>query len=289
MAAIGSAHRLALDRAVIGEVVEGHPSAVLAHRRDDFFGDRPLVEAIRPLRRNAVERRGEIVERDVIAGDARAEVGPEIDSRGRRMQGELLPPERQRIRDVVIDRQTLMRELGRGGYEIGERKFAGAVFAPGELQSRDRAGNADRKAAVARFERVRFAVGVEKHVPGRQRRGRFAIVDRDRLMPIRAMDQHEAAAADISRAGQRHCQREADRDRRVHGIAAAPQDIEPDARSHGLLAHHHAVLGDHRARSGEIGDDRRGLGARGERDKDGDRGEVNDGDAHRAGLALWEA
>ena len=111
MAAIGSAHRLALDRAVIGEVVEGHPSAVLAHRRDDLFGDRPLVEAIRPLRRDAVERRGEIVERDVIAGDARAEVGPEIDSRGRRMQGELLPPERQRIRDVVIDRQTLVREL----------------------------------------------------------------------------------------------------------------------------------------------------------------------------------
>ena len=147
MAAIGSAHRLALDRAVIGEVVEGHPPAVLAHRRDDFLGDRPLVETIRPVRRNAVERRGEIVERDMIAGDARAEVGPEIDSRGRRMQGELLLPERQRIRDVVIDGQTLMRELRRRRDEVCERKFAGAVFAPRELQSRDRAGNADRKAA----------------------------------------------------------------------------------------------------------------------------------------------
>ena len=103
------------------------------------------------------------------------------------------------------------------------------------------------------------------------------------------MDQHEAAAADISRAGQRHRQREADRYRRVHGIATVPQDFEPDAGGHGLLAHNHAVLGDHRARSGEIGDDRRGLAAGGERNKDSDRGEVNDGDAHRVGLGPWEA
>ena len=79
-------------------------------------------------------------------------------------------PERQRIRNVVIDRQTLMTFVRRGRELVCERKFAGAVFESRQFQSRDGAGNADRKAAVARFERVRFAIGVEKHVPGRPRR-----------------------------------------------------------------------------------------------------------------------
>jgi hypothetical protein len=60
--------------------------------------------------------------------------------------------------------------------------------------------------------------------------------------------------------------------------------ISSPARSHGHLAHHHAVLGDHRARSGEIGDDRRGLGLGGERGHDREAREANEEDAHRAGL-----
>ena len=71
MAAIGSAHRLALDRAIVREIVERHASAHLPHRGDDLFRDRPFVEAFGALRGDAVERRGEIVERDVVA-DARA-------------------------------------------------------------------------------------------------------------------------------------------------------------------------------------------------------------------------
>ena len=64
MAAIGSAHRLALDRAVDREVVERHPPARRLHAGDDILGDRPVVETGRALGRDRVERRGEIVERE---------------------------------------------------------------------------------------------------------------------------------------------------------------------------------------------------------------------------------
>ena len=95
-----------------------------------------------------------------------------------------------------------MGELCGGRDEIGEGELARTVTPPGELHSRDRAGHADREAGKERLERIGLAVGVEKHVLGRQRRRALAIVDGDRLLEIGAVDQHEAAAAKIAGARQ---------------------------------------------------------------------------------------
>ena len=74
------------------------------------------------------------------------------------------------------------------------------------------------------------------------------------------MDQHEAPAAEVARARQRHREREADGHRRVHGVAASPHHVEPDARSRRLLRHDHRVPGDNRERRRVGADHRLGVG-----------------------------
>ena len=49
------------------------------------------------------------------------------------------------------------------------------------------------------------------------------------------MNEHEAAAADIAGARQGDGERKADRDRRIDGIAASLQDIQPYSRRLRLL------------------------------------------------------
>ena len=181
----------------------------------------------------------------------------------RRMAGERLGGEGQRIGDVVVDGEALARERNRRGDQVGERELARTVFAPRELEPGDGPRHADGEAGKARLERIGLAVGVEEHVLGRRRGRGLAVVDRDRLIAIGAMDQHEAAAADVAGARQRDGEREADRDRRVDRVAAALQHVQPDPRRRRLLAHHHAVRGDHRPRGRVRGDDRRRIGENG--------------------------
>ena len=136
--------------------------------------------------------------------------------------------DRQRVGDVFVDGEALPGEGDRRSNEIGEGEFSGAVFAPGELEPGDRAGNADGEAGKAGLERIGFSVGVEKDVFGGRSGRSLAIVDGDGLPEIGAVDQHEAAAADIAGARQGHGEREADRHRRVDRIAAALQNVEAD-------------------------------------------------------------
>ncbi len=137
------------------------------------------------MRGDRLERRGEVVERDVVAGLLHAAVGPQIDARGRGMAGERPGGERQRIGDVVVDGEALTRERDRGRDQVGEGEFARAVFAPREFEAGDRSGHADREPGIARLERIGLAVGVEEHVLGRRRGRGLAIVDRDRLVADR--------------------------------------------------------------------------------------------------------
>ena len=181
IAAIGPADRLALDGAIIGEVVERHPPARRIDRCDDLLRDRPGVEAGRALGGDRLERRGEIVERDVIAGLRDAAVGRRKMRADDGWLASAFAAERQGIGDVVVDGEPLPRERDRRRDQIGEREFAGAVFAPGELEAGDGSGHADREPGIARLERIGLAVGVEKDVL-RRRGGRgLAIVDGDRL------------------------------------------------------------------------------------------------------------
>ena len=58
------------------------------------------------------------------------------------------------------------------------------------------------------------------------------------------MHQHEAAAAEVSRTGQRHREREPDRHRGVHCVAALSQDFDADPGRLRFLRSHHAAFGD---------------------------------------------
>ena len=86
-------------------------------------------------------------------------------------------------------------------------------------------------------------LGIQEHVARRLPRRLLAVVDGDRLAGLRDVDEHEAAAAEIAGLRQRHREREADRDRRIDGVAAALQDIDADIGRERLLARHHPVRG----------------------------------------------
>ena len=192
------------------------------------------------------------------------------------MGGERRGGEGKRIGDVVVDREPLTGERDRRRDQVGERELARTIFAPCEFEAGDRARHADGKARIARLERIGLAIGVEEHVLGRRRGRGLAIVDRNRLIAIGAMDQHEAAAADVAGARQGDGERKADRNRRIDGVAAALQDVEPDPRRRRLLGHDHAVRGDDRPRGGERGDDRRRIG------EDGGGGEAEQSEGGEA-------
>ncbi len=60
IAAIGAAHRRGLDRGVVGKVLLAENAAIGLARRDDRVGDRPLVEGVRTVLRDRLQRRGQL-------------------------------------------------------------------------------------------------------------------------------------------------------------------------------------------------------------------------------------
>src|SRR6185437_1156496 len=69
-----------------------------------------------------------------------------------------------------------------------------------------------------------------------------AIVDRGVAVALGEMDDHETAAADVAGARIGDREREADRDRRVDGIAATVENLDADAGGALLLRDNHAVM-----------------------------------------------
>jgi hypothetical protein len=76
------------------------------------------------------------------------------------------------------------------------------------------------------------------------------------------MDHHETTAANIARAWVGDRKREADRDCRIDGIAAAVENFDADPRGAAFLCDYDAVSGMDRLRRWNIGwaRDRRDLG-----------------------------
>jgi len=98
-----------------------------------------------------------------------------------------------------------------------------------------------RKAGIAGFGCDRLALGVQKNVGRRVARAASRNRSR-RIFFLAEINQHEAAAAEISRLRQSHRQGEAHGDRCVNRIAAAPQDIDPDLRRRSLLGDDHSMV-----------------------------------------------
>src|SRR5262249_2896749 len=143
---------------------------------DELVGDGAAIESGWPVAGDGGERVGEVALQQGRARCERTAVGEEDLRRGGpACQARLRP--RQRIRDVVLDRNALARERDGRRDQWGERELARAVFRVREREPRDRAGNADGERGVLGFARIGFTPLVEENLArGRRRRG-LAIVD----------------------------------------------------------------------------------------------------------------
>ena len=274
MATIAAGERRPLGRPVAGEIGRRHAAALVAHGLDDVFGNPAFIKGTRPVLRDRFQRIGEIALHQPLAAFECAAVRAQED-RPRRGIAPQPGAARQRIGEIVLDPDAVARQRDCRREQVGEAEMAGAVMRMRVSQTCDRAGHAHGQSAVARFIRVGETLRVEEHVRrGRRRRG-FAIIERNRLLIFSEADQHEAAAAEIAGARQRHGERKSDRDRRIDGVAAAPQDVDADPRRFAFLRNDHAVLRQNRQNTRLAFDDRRRrvVGARCGRDceRDGKR------------------
>ena len=95
--------------------------------------------------------------------------------------------------------------------------------------------------AEASLVLVDVAVVVEEHIADGAQWCRLAIVDRDRFARAGVVDQHEPAAAEVTRARQGDGECETDRYRGVDRVAAIGEHLCADFRCVRVLRRHHAV------------------------------------------------
>ena len=108
-----------------------------------------------------------------------------------------------------------------------------AVLLVGVFQAAHRAGNARGAIADHGCPAVALPVGVEVHVARGGQRGALAEIDESGAA-VGEADQHEAAAADVARAGMGDGERESHRDRRIDGVAAVLENLQPGLRWRGV-------------------------------------------------------
>ena len=232
MAAIGAGARLAPDRLVVAQIVDGEEAAARLHRGDDLVRDRPLVEAGGAALAERLERArqlgaaNEIVLRGWLAAgkDERAQriVGGERRHLARRRRaararvlvggagkvvagGEAEPGQADRRL-----RRGGEAELAVGGRELGE---AGRL-----------AGDGDGEPAPARLGGIGFAVDDEHVARGPGRRG-LAEVEHAGALVLGAPHDREAAAAEAARLGIDDAERQRRSDGSVGGVAPFLQNF----------------------------------------------------------------
>ena len=142
----------------------------------------------------------------------------------------------KRIGEIVLDVNAGAGKRDGGRDKLGQREFARSIIAQGERQAGDGSRHADGKAGIARFRGDRLARLVEKDVARRIGRRGFAVVDGDGFLLLGKIDEHEAAAAEVSRAWQCHGKGKADGDRGIDRVAAATENVDRRFSPRFLLA-----------------------------------------------------
>ena len=121
VAAIGPAHRLALDRPIVFHVLGGHDAACLAHGGDDLFRDRTFVESFRSVGGDGTQRDREIGLQQILARHQHGAVAVQKNRRARLPARDALLRQRQCVGDVVDDLDSVSRERDRRLDQFGER------------------------------------------------------------------------------------------------------------------------------------------------------------------------
>lgn len=95
-----------------------------------------------------------------------------------------------------------------------------------------------------------IAIVIEIHIPAGTEGRHFTIVDGRPFFPVRIVNHHETATADIACRRKRYRQRESGRDARIHCIAAPGENVRPDPGGDVAGTHHHAAFTTHRLSGG---------------------------------------
>ena len=160
------------------------------------------------------------------------------DRRGRRVVAEIGSGGREQRDVAVVQHEAALGEADRRRDQRAAR--ARAVLLARIFEARDGSRHGDGEMALGAGPLDDVAGRVEIHVRGRRQRRLFAEVD-EGLSPIRELDRHEAAAAQVARRGVDHREGVADGNGRVHGVAAALQHVHAHLGREGMRGHHHAV------------------------------------------------
>ena len=254
------AQRFAPRRPVTGEVGGADEPAAAAHLGDDQVGGATAVEAVGPVRGDALERARESGLPPALTGDDAAEVRREV-----RASGELGALIAHALGELRVDHEALAREADGRRQQRAPRQRAVSLM--GRPETGDRARHAGGARADEARVRDRLAGRVEVHVAGR-RRGRGLAEVEEGLFAV-DVQREEAAAAEVAglRVGDGECERGGDRG--VDGVAAAAQHIARD-------------LGAGSVRDGDRGDARtRRRGRPGRADRSGVDGEEAEADRER--------
>ena len=251
------------------EVGEPHEPAAPLHLGVDQLGRRALVEAVGALVRDALEHDGEVGVLPAGTGREGLAAGEEEGLRGGVVLQALLVVGRA-LGEGGVDGEALLRQLDRGGEELGPRELLRPELLVRLRQPGDAARHAGGEVPEPRVSARLRGLVLERVVRRGERRG-FAEVQRVRLA-VHARD-HEPAPAHVPRARVHHRQRERRRHRRVHRVAPRLEHVEPDLRPQGRVGHDHAVLPA----------DGRGVVGPARRERDGRRGR---GDGGRRGRGL---
>ena len=83
--------------------------------------------------------------------------------------------------------------------------------------------------------------------------GRFFAEVEEGLAPVRQLNRHETAAAQVARRGIHHRQRIPHRNGGIDGVAAVLEHIDADMAGQMLGGDHHAVFGRDRGHGGGVG------------------------------------
>ena len=256
---VAAAHGLALHRLVALQVGGRDQPFVRLAVGHDLFPDGAAVEGIGPLQRDELQRAGQVLLHQAVAGLERCAVPPE-DGTGGGPPAHRVGLGLQRAGQRRADRIAFLGQLDGGGHDLGQREPA--PFLLGMGQAGHGAGHAHGSMGVERLAVDDVALGVlEGGAGGRGGRG-LAEVQRHVLAGAGVMHHHEAAAPDVAGVGQHHRQRKAHRHGGVNGIAPGLQDVDPYLAGQRLFTGHHAMTGHHRmkdillrvvARGGRLG------------------------------------
>ena len=241
--AVAATHGLALHRLVALQVGGRDQPPVCLAVSHDLFPDGAAVEGIGPLQRNELERAGQILLHQAVAGLEGRAVPPE-DGAGGGPPAHRVGLGLQRAGQRRADRIAFLGQLDGGGHYLGQREPA--PFLLGMGQAGHGAGHAHCGMGVERLAVDDVALGVlEGGAGGRGGRG-LAEVQRHVLAGAGVMHHHETAAPDVAGVGQHHGQREAHRHGGVNGIAPGLQDVDTHLAGQRLFTGHHAMTGHHR-------------------------------------------